>query len=119
MSLYCGLQYSGDKYGLGAVLCLSGYLPNASEWKMSSLGYSTPFAMFHGSRDQVVRLPWAKKSYDKIITDVMIVSGNECNKDKTLRIFKEYDDLEHNANEDEMEDLVDFLRKNVADLAEK
>jgi predicted esterase len=136
MSLYCGLQYDdnaddekgeggvNNKEGLGAVLCMSGYLPNASKWKATSISHDTPFAMLHGKNDGVVRLQWAQKSYDRMMSDFnssssssnssSINSGRK--KQPTERLFKVYDGLEHSASDEEMDDVVTFLTNNIAGL---
>ena len=111
MSLYTGLQYNQPN-PLGGVLCLSGYLPNSSGWKLSSSGSITPLMMLHGDFDQVVKLNWARKSYEKIQAAKITTQQQT----QSQSLFKTYPGLDHGASQEEIEDLISFLKPLVNKL---
>eukprot|EP01035_Chromulina_nebulosa_P020215 gene20215-26245_t len=61
LSLYVGYQLPSDKK-LGGLIVLSGYLPGASKFKLTSGLESIPVLHCHGTSDPVVKFDWAKKS---------------------------------------------------------
>ena len=107
LSLYTGLQFDGQK-PLGGVICLSGYLANAGNWRLSEAGRRTRLGMFHGVDDPVVKLEWARQSFDKI-------------KEAGMREvdLKEYQGLEHSATMEELEDVVTFLKNAISSASEE
>lgn len=97
MSLWTGLQIA-DK-NIAGVLCLSGYLPNAANWKLSACGTRTPVAIFHGEDDQVVKLSMAEKSCE------FVKKGGA-----TQMLYKTYADLTHSVCDEEIGDVISWLK---------
>jgi len=65
MALQCGLRYPQT---LAGILVLSGFLPLADNLKAEKTlaNQNTPILMLHGELDNVIPLPWAKVSYQKL-----------------------------------------------------
>ncbi len=113
MSLFTGLQMNPVDAAdpLGAVLCLSGYLPNVLNWKLSPSGAAAPLLMAHGRIDEVVTIGRARKSYQRIIESAKDMKAEGA----AERKFVEYADLPHSASEEELDDVIAFIRKHVVD----
>ena len=101
MSLWTGLQWAESNERLGAVICLSGYLPNARQFSMSAHGRDTPVFHGHGSHDALVRMQVATKTKDHVIEQ----------KHSAKYEFKVYQRMAHSACNEEMDDLVTFLKQ--------
>ena len=99
MSLYTGLQYDGTE-PLGGVLCMSGYLPNSSHWKLSGAGIKTPVCMCHGEIDPVVKFWMAEKSKNAVQSAGL----------KAALTWNVYKDLEHSATEEELDDVIQWIK---------
>lgn len=99
MSLWTGLQLNKP---LAGVLSLSGYLPNSAEWKLNAAAIVTPTRIFHGEDDPLVQLWMAKKTYEIIrkagLTDLEM---------------KTYPDLTHSVNEEEISDVINWLKQRL------
>lgn len=99
LSIWTGLQWSGEK--LGGVVCLSGYLPAASKFKMTEQGKLTPVFHGHGSRDPLIKTRVAEKT-KKAISDQM-QSGVKYE-------YRIYPHMAHSTCQDEMDDLITFFK---------
>ena len=99
LSLYTGLQ---APFTLGGVLCLSGYLPNVGEFKLSAKAKAgeVPVCIRHGAADQVVRLEMNLASRQRL---------QETGLPDSVVAYKEYPELEHSATEEELDDVAAWL----------
>ena len=61
----------------------------------------TPLLMCHGLDDGVVLYPWAKGSFDQL---------KRCGVEGE---FKTYPDLAHGASEEELDDVLTFIRQRL------
>jgi predicted esterase len=99
LALYAGLQLPKP---LAGVVVMSGYLANANAFKLSPAAAATPVAHFHGAIDPTVRVHWARESAEKL-------------RALGLREYdlKEYPDLGHSANLEEVNDVEAWLRRTL------
>ena len=102
MALYTGLQLS---HPLAGVLCMSGYLPLSEPdsglpgtFVPSAPALKTPVHMCHGKLDSMVRPAWAEHSEEVLTARGIQVDLNM------------YDDLEHSANLEEIEDVLAWVQ---------
>jgi lysophospholipase II len=100
LSLYTGLQWSGSSEPLGAAVCLSGYLPATSVFKMTDQGRQTPIFHAHGSRDSLVTLEMARMTKAEI----------ERHSHGGRYQFNVYPDMDHSIQEEATRDLIAFLK---------
>ena len=100
MSVWTGLQWASTEERLGAVICLSGYLPAARMFKLTEQGLATPVFHAHGARDPLIKLSVAEKSKHSIIE-----KGHNSD-----YMFKVYPHMAHSACQEEMIELVAFLK---------
>ena len=68
--------------------------------------------MLHGDFDQVVKLNWARKSYEKIQAAKITTQQQT----QSQSLFKTYPGLDHGASQEEIEDLISFLKPIVNKL---
>lgn len=100
MSLYS--CYFKQEQTLGGVIALSGYLPFAYRAEqLVQKQNKTPLLMCHGLDDGVVLYPWAKGSFDQL---------KKCGVEGE---FKTYPDLAHSASEEELDDVLTFIRQRL------
>jgi len=96
MAITTGLKFPSK---LGGVVALSGYLPRPNEFVPSAANKNTKVFFGHGDEDDVVQLPWAQLSADKLkglgVTNVE---------------FKIYKGMPHSACRSEIDDVIDFVR---------
>jgi len=89
------------EYNLGGVVSFSGYLPLADGFrariKQSTL--NVPTLLCHGESDPVVPYKWGQLTYSKLNIEGASVT------------FKSYPGLQHGACNEEMQDLLAFLKK--------
>jgi len=102
MSLYAGLQYPGT---LAGVLVMSGYLAAAEKFELAPLAAATPVAHFHGTDDPTVKIQWARQS-----AEVLKAAGVD------EYALKEYEPLGHGASQEEIDDVVAWLRQRIPPL---
>jgi predicted esterase len=100
VSLYTGLQYSKEP-ALAGVLCMSGYLPDPKNWKISDAGRKVPIMMRHGDEDMVVALWMAEKSKTHIEQ-----AGSQKVEWKTYP-------MGHTATMEEIDDVAEWIKKLV------
>jgi len=88
---------------LGGVIGLSGWLPMDHKAKdLQRAGTeNTWIFMGHGKSDPVVQFPWGEMSY-KLMKEQLEMPNIE---------FHEYEGLAHSANEQELQDVADFIEK--------
>lgn len=101
MSLLHGLSTCTK---LGGLAILSGYLPLLKKIQevRKDVNLQTPILMCHGLEDEVVQYHWGKQSATKL-------------KDLGHTVeFKQYSGMGHSAGQEEMEDLVTFLKRVLA-----
>jgi fermentation-respiration switch protein FrsA (DUF1100 family) len=67
MSLFTGLQLPSSDQKLAGLIVLSGYLPGAKKFSLTSGLESTPVHHFHGTSDPVVRFEWAEKTQKGLV----------------------------------------------------
>lgn len=81
MSLFTGLQLPADQK-LAGLLVMSGYLPGASQFKLTPGLETIPILHCHGSMDPVVRPQWAAKTQSGLkekVTYQNMNNTNNCN----------------------------------------
>lgn len=99
LSLYTGMQLPSSNGPLAGIVVMSGYLPHASAFKISSGLESTPIWHGHGAADPLVRMEAANESQSAV------KEGGAT--DYTL---KTYAGLAHSVNPQEVGDVLAFLR---------
>ena len=85
---------------LAGAICLSGYLPYKPE---RTLATHVPIFMGHGRDDQVVTFEYGKRSFEELMKMGLTVT------------FKEYHNMGHSASEQELDDMVAFIRTFIID----
>uniref|UniRef100_A0A7S1XZ76 Phospholipase/carboxylesterase/thioesterase domain-containing protein n=1 Tax=Phaeomonas parva TaxID=124430 RepID=A0A7S1XZ76_9STRA len=98
MSLWTGLTRAASADPLAAVVCMSGYIPAASQFRLTETGRRTPTRMFHGDVDPVVLMDFAVSS-EALLRE-------QGHPDLAM---KTYAGLPHSINEDELGDVASFL----------
>ncbi len=90
---------------LGAVACCSGYVPRLNTFSCDASVQHVPVACFHGSADTVVRTTCGQRAVAKLresgFSDVQ---------------WRSYDGMQHEACQDEIDDLVAFIGSKVPPL---
>jgi len=110
VALFTGLQYTET---LGGMLALSTYLPfkpkEGSSTSFSSFAHSsnqeTPILQCHGNADQVVAYAIGERSFETIVE----ARGGE---KKNIQ-FNTYKNMGHHSSEQEMKDVVQWLKKEL------
>jgi predicted esterase len=100
LSLYTGMQLPEK---IAAVICMSGYLPHASAFKVTQP--STPVWHGHGTQDGVVAFALAAKSRDMVLS-----------KGAETYTIKKYP-IAHTVSTEEIADVYAFLQTVLADDA--
>lgn len=100
LSLFTGF---GLPEKLAAIVCLSGYLPAASKFKITPGLASTPVLHCHGTQDAVVAYSLAEKTKAKLVE-----KGVES---YTLKSYP----ISHTVSPEELSVVKDFLKKNLPD----
>ncbi|GKZ01337.1 hypothetical protein MPSEU_001084700 [Mayamaea pseudoterrestris] len=100
LSLYTGLQMPEK---LAGVCVLSGYLPHAAQFKITSGSEDVPVFHGHGTQDPVVPYRMAEKSQQA-------VTAKGC-KSYTLKSYA----VGHSIHPDELKDATEFLRNVLPD----
>ncbi|KAJ1894454.1 hypothetical protein LPJ66_005180 [Kickxella alabastrina] len=100
MALFTGLQ---SEFQLGGLVVLSGYLPMRERLLARATDCSKKIPIFqgHGTADEVVMY-----QYGKVTSDALTNSGYNIE-------FNSYDYMGHSACSQELDDLKDFLQKNI------
>lgn len=85
------------------MIALSGYLPLSSKLKeiMTESNKKTPILMCHGTHDDVVQYSWGQSSFG-------LLNKSGYNVD-----FKSYHNMGHSATQDELNDVLEFIKKNL------
>lgn len=85
------------------MVALSGYLPLSSKFKeiAQETNKQTPILMCHGVDDDVVQYSWGRSSFE-------LLKNNSFNVD-----FKSYRNMGHSASQNELMDVVKFLKNNL------
>lgn len=85
---------------LGGFICLSGYLPLTSRITAlkSNVNDATSYFQGHGTHDAVVQYSWGTKSMEALKSHGRNV------------MFKTYEGMGHSSCDDEMSDLVAFIK---------
>ncbi|KXT17203.1 hypothetical protein AC579_326 [Pseudocercospora musae] len=108
MSLMAGITNPtklGGIFGLSCYLLLQGKVRELVP--KDSPNQQTPIFMGHGDADPVVRYAWGKATADKL-------------KDWGWNVeFRTYHNLPHSAEPQEIEDLAQYLQKQIPDLGDK
>lgn len=97
MSMFVGLNYPTT---LAGMLVLSGYLPVPESVKPTPEALATPLLHCHGDADGVVPLAYGRDAHDRAKT--MGVKEPQ---------FKVYRGLAHSASDEELRDVVAFLKR--------
>eukprot|EP00931_Biecheleriopsis_adriatica_P062958 TRINITY_DN38055_c0_g1_i1.p1 TRINITY_DN38055_c0_g1~~TRINITY_DN38055_c0_g1_i1.p1 ORF type:complete len:262 (+),score=50.11 TRINITY_DN38055_c0_g1_i1:51-836(+) len=97
MALYVGLQLT---HRLAGIVALSSYMPTPSTVAVSSEARKTPVLQCHGEDDAMVKIS-AAHATDKFLESAGIVD----------RSFHVYPNLGHAVDDEEIQDLRDFLSK--------
>ena len=103
MTLFTGLQLSVEQK-LAGLLVMSGYLPAASKFKLTSGLDDIPILHCHGDSDVVVRHDWAVKTKETIVA--YGVKNYE---------LKTYNRLGHGINQELQEYAFHFISKCLVD----
>ena len=97
LSVYTGMQHT---HTLAGVVCMSGYLPNASNFRLSEEAKKTPVLVAHGTHDDVVRYAFGKATAEELkrrgVADVD---------------FRTYRGMAHSVVPEELRDVLAFLRR--------
>jgi len=98
LSLYTAYQFPNP---LACVIALSSYLPRDKSFPnvVNKTSLSTPLLMCHGEADPLVKYQWGVSSFK--VLEGLGVQGT----------FKSYKNLVHSANDQEIEDVNQFLKK--------
>ncbi|KAI8367185.1 Phospholipase/carboxylesterase/thioesterase [Choanephora cucurbitarum] len=98
LSLVTGLS---SQHKLGGVIACSGWLGLSSKFAniASDTNKQTPILMCHGDRDPVVRYEYGQESANRLKSLGYPIS------------FKTYPGLVHSANEQELADIAQFIKK--------
>mmetsp|Transcript_15732 Transcript_15732/g.34056 ORF Transcript_15732/g.34056 Transcript_15732/m.34056 type:complete len:153 (+) Transcript_15732:52-510(+) len=91
---------SADGPPLAGIVIMSGYLPHASEFKISSGLENTPIWHGHGAADPLVRMEAAKES-QSVVTE----------RGASNYTLETYAGLAHSVNPREISDVLVFLQK--------
>lgn len=97
LSLFTGMQFSSK---LAGIVCMSGYLPAASQFQITDGLQDTPILHCHGSQDMVVNVAMAGKSQSKV------QEAGATNYEVKL-----YPTLPHSVNMEELKDVQNFIEK--------
>lgn len=97
LALYTGLQQSSTYAG---ILVKSGYLPDVGNVTVTEAAKDTPIHFFHGIDDPMVKHQWGFETAEK-------VRELGC---KNVQ-FRDYEGLEHGANEEELHDVAAWLQQ--------
>ena len=84
---------------------MSGYLAKAESFQLAPEAAGTPVAHFHGEIDPTVRIQWARASAEQL----RAAGVHEY-------VLKEYADLGHSANQEEIEDVEEWLQARLPAL---
>jgi len=97
------IGYSFSKT-LAGILGISCYLLNQSTFQreISENNRNTPFILFHGTDDQMVRFQWGKQSFDYI--------RNTCN---IPGQFKSINGIGHEVTMEEMEEVMSWIKEKL------
>jgi len=89
------------EYNLAGAVSFSGYLPLADSFRnrLKASTLNVPVLLCHGEADPVVPYKWGQLSYSKLNIEGATVT------------LKSYPGLQHSACNEEMSDLVNFLKK--------
>lgn len=116
LALYAGMtqnrrkQSSDDEavgLGLAGIVVMSGYLPRASQLRLSPGSENTPILHCHGEVDSVVPVQAAKSSKDRVSS---LVKESGVGNGETYEV-KTYRGLDHSVSMEELDDVVNFLRR--------
>lgn len=98
LALYVGLKQPAT---LAGIVVLSGYMPLPDDLKGASAEtLATPVLQCHGDRDGVVPLAYGKDAHDRLVA---LGAKNAA--------WKVYPGMAHSASDDELGDVIDFLRR--------
>jgi lysophospholipase-2 len=106
LSLFTGLSLARPEHKLAGIVCLSGYLAGRSQFTLTDGLASTPVFHGHGRSDPMVQFTMAERTKD------ILTSADYALSDYTL---KGYAGLPHSVNQEELADVVSFLRKVLPD----
>ena len=98
LSLFCGLQMPADQR-LAGVLCMSGYLAGAKQFKLSETSKTTPVLHLHGTADPMVKYDAALKTKEHLKA-----AGADV-------VLKPYAGMAHTVTPEELGDALSFLNK--------
>eukprot|EP00929_Paragymnodinium_shiwhaense_P107441 TRINITY_DN73541_c0_g1_i1.p1 TRINITY_DN73541_c0_g1~~TRINITY_DN73541_c0_g1_i1.p1 ORF type:complete len:197 (-),score=35.78 TRINITY_DN73541_c0_g1_i1:21-611(-) len=102
MSLYVGLQL---QHKLAGILALSCYMPAQELATLSAEALTTPVLQCHGDSDQVVRLDVGLQTKE-------FLRAAGCSQAH----FKLYQDLGHSINDEELDDIEEWMKTTLPPL---
>ncbi len=101
--------------GLAGIVVMSGYLPRANQLRLSPGSENTPILHCHGEVDSVVPVQAAKLSKERVSS---LVKESGVGNGETYKV-KTYIGLDHSVSMEELDDVVNFLRRVIPPISNK
>lgn len=103
LSIFTGFQLSDPSHKLGGIVCMSGYLPALSKFKITDGLQTTPMLHCHGTQDMLVNYNMALKTQSSL-----------CELGVEKHVLKQYN-IGHTVSMEELSDVSKFLMEQLPD----
>eukprot|EP00586_Coscinodiscus_wailesii_P022324 CAMPEP_0172509348 /NCGR_PEP_ID=MMETSP1066-20121228/219618_1 /TAXON_ID=671091 /ORGANISM="Coscinodiscus wailesii, Strain CCMP2513" /LENGTH=286 /DNA_ID=CAMNT_0013287785 /DNA_START=296 /DNA_END=1156 /DNA_ORIENTATION=+ len=102
LTLFTGLTLPSAEQKLAGIVVMSGYLPGAQQFELTSGLETTPILHCHGTDDPLVQFPMAEKSKEYVTA-----------KGATDYTLKSYAGMQHTVLPKEIADVLEFLQNKL------
>ena len=119
LALYTGMtqirKQSNEGLGLGGITVMSGYLPRSNAFAIAKGSETTPILHCHGQQDSVVPVQAAALSRERVLS---LLEERGVGNESTYEV-KTYAGLDHSVSMNELNDVVNFLKRVIPQINSK